>query len=190
MLLGIKVESVLAQIASGDKGGVARCIDEFGSLVWALARRLSPDRAEAEDAVQEIYMDIWKSAIRFDPQRGSEKMFIAMIARRRLIDRMRRNARRPLIAETEDIEMIGFAEPDNSGERGIEAERAAAAVAELKADQQLVIQLAVLQGLSHGEIAARTGMPLGTVKSQMRRGLIRVRELLGIEAGATAGVGH
>jgi RNA polymerase sigma factor (sigma-70 family) len=182
-------ESVLSRVSRGDAGGIAACIDEFGSLVWALARRMSPKRDEAEDAVQEIFMDLWKSAARFDPQRGSEKVFITMIARRRLIDRLRRDAQQPEFASTDDLDVIGFAEPGTRGEVCIEAERAAAAVAELKADQQRVIELAVMQGLSHGEISARTGMPLGTVKTQMRRGLIRVREMLGIDAAAVSGGG-
>lgn len=180
-------ESVLTRIAGGDPAGVAACIDEFGPLVWALARRLSPNRDDAEDAVQEIFMDIWKSAARFDQQLGSDKVFISMIARRRLIDRLRRNAQRPEFASTDELEVTGFADPGTRGEVSIEAERAAAAVAELKPDQRQVIELAVMHGLSQSEIAARTGMPLGTVKTQMRRGLIRVRELLGIEAGSVRG---
>jgi RNA polymerase sigma factor (sigma-70 family) len=182
-------ESVLSRVARGDAGGVAACIDEFGSLVWALARRMTPNRDEAEDAVQEIFMDIWKSAARFDRQRGSEQVFITMIARRRLIDRLRRHAQQPEFTSTDDLDVIGFAEPGTRGEVCIEAERAAAAVAELRADQQRVIELAVMHGLSHGEIAARTGMPLGTVKTQMRRGLIRVREMLGVDAAAVSGGG-
>lgn len=179
--------SVLDQIARGDPAGVAACIDEFGSLVWSLARRLSPDPGEAEDAVQEIFVDIWKSAARYDPQKGSAKMFIAMIARRRLIDRLRRRAQRPMFASIEELEVAEFAEPGTQGEICVEAERAAAAVAELSATQQLVIKLAVFHGLSHGDIAGKTGLPLGTVKTQLRRGMIRVREVLGVSPAATAG---
>jgi RNA polymerase sigma-70 factor (ECF subfamily) len=182
-------ESVLSRVSRGDADGIAACIDQFGSLIWALARRMSPNRDEAEDAVQEIFMDLWKSAARFDPQRGSDKVFITMIARRRLIDRLRRRAQQPEFASMEDLDVIGFAEPGTRGEVCVEAERAAEAVAELRPDQQRVIELAVMQGLSHGEIAARTGMPLGTVKTQMRRGLIRVREMLGIDAAAASGDG-
>ena len=182
-------ESVLIRIARGDPAGVAACIDEFGPLVWALARRLSPNRDDAEDAVQEIFMDVWKSAARFDPQQGSDKVFVSMIARRRLIDRLRRNAQRPEFASTDELDVIGFAAPGTRGEQSVEAERAAAAVAQLDPDQQQVIALAVVYGLSHSEIATRTGLPLGTVKTRMRRGLIRVRELLGIGAGELVGGG-
>ncbi len=179
--------SVLDQIARGDPAGVAACIDEFGWLVWSLARRLSPDPGEAEDAVQEIFVDIWRSAARYDPQKGTAKMFIAMIARRRLIDRLRRRAKRPMFASIEELEFADFAEPGTQGEICVEAERAAAAVGELTATQQLVIKLAVFHGLSHGEIAGKTGLPLGTVKTQVRRGMIRVREVLGVSPAITAG---
>ena len=182
-------ESVLLQIARGDPTGVAACVDEFGSLVWSLARRLSPNRDDAEDAVQEIFTDVWRSAARFDPKLGSERMFVMMIARRRLIDRLRHHALRPTFASTEELEAVGFAEPGTRGERSHEAERAAAAVATLNSDQRRIIELAVVYGLSHGEISTKTGLPLGTVKSQLRRGIIRVRELLGITPATESGVG-
>ena len=175
-------DSVLTRIARGEAAAVAECIDEFGGLVWSLARRLSPNRADAEDAVQEVFVDVWKSAARFDPRQGSEKVFIATIARRRLIDRLRRHAARPEFASETELETAGFAAPGSGGERASEAERAAAAIAQLGPDQQRVIELAVVHGLSHSEIAARTGLPLGTVKTQMRRGLMKIRDLLGSDA--------
>jgi RNA polymerase sigma-70 factor, ECF subfamily len=174
-------DSVLIRVARGDQAALAECIDQFGALVWAIARRLSPRRDDAEDAVQEIFLDVWKSAARFDPAQGSEKVFITTIARRRLIDRLRRHSQLPEFAPTEELDVIGWAEPGNRGEVSVEAERAAKAVAQLKPDQQRVIELAVVHGLSHSEIAARTGMPLGTVKTQMRRGLIQVRELMRLD---------
>jgi RNA polymerase sigma-70 factor (ECF subfamily) len=180
-------DSVLRRIARGEAGAVAACLDQFGPLVWALARRLTPARDDAEDAAQEVFMDIWKNAARFDPARGSEQAFVATIARRRLIDRLRRHAQRPEFASTDELEVVGFADPGTRGEVCIEAERAAEAMAELRPDQQRVIELAVLHGLTHSEIAARTGLPLGTVKTQIRRGLLRVRERLGIDSGASGG---
>jgi RNA polymerase sigma-70 factor (ECF subfamily) len=177
-------DSVLTRVAQGDQAAVAECIDQFGPLVWAIARRLSPNRDDAEDAVQEIFLDVWKSASRFDPAQGSEKVFISTIARRRLIDRLRRHSQLPEFAPTEELDVVGWADPGTRGEVAIEAERAALAVAKLKPDQQKVIELAVLHGLSHSEIAAKTGMPLGTVKTQMRRGLIQVRELMRLDGVA------
>ena len=86
---------ILARIAAGDSAAVEECMVEYGGLVWSLARRLSPSNADAEDAVQEIFVELWKNASRFDSAKASEKTFIAMIAKRRLIDRLRHKNRRP-----------------------------------------------------------------------------------------------
>jgi len=82
--------TVLRRIAGGDSAAVRECIDRYGALIWSLARRLSRSSPDAEDATQEIFLDLWRNAGRFDESKGSEKLFIAMLARRRLIDRLRK----------------------------------------------------------------------------------------------------
>jgi RNA polymerase sigma-70 factor (ECF subfamily) len=167
---------LLQRVASGDGQAARDCIREFGGLVWSLARRRSPSQADAEDAVQEIFLDIWRSAPRFDPKAASEATFVAMIARRRLIDRRRRRQRRP---ETEPLlEGLATEGPASGAETCMEAAAAAKAVARLRPEQRTVLLLATCQGMSHEEIAQTTGMPLGTVKAHARRGLLRVREAL------------
>jgi RNA polymerase sigma factor (sigma-70 family) len=91
-------ESILERVARGDQQAVRECIDEFGGLVWAIARRMTRSRADAEDAVQEIFVDVWRSAARYDSVQGSEKVFITTIARRRLIDRIRRGRMNAMMA--------------------------------------------------------------------------------------------
>jgi RNA polymerase sigma-70 factor, ECF subfamily len=180
-------ESLLKRVANGDSGAVKEVMDQFGGLVWSLARRSCYNPADAEDATQEIFLDIWKSASRYDESKGSETLFVAMIARRRLIDRIRRQGREP---QMEDIDAPGFELASSTGAEGethTEAALAARAVATLKPAQQRVLELGLLQGLSHSEIADVTGMPLGTVKTQMRRGLIRVRELMEVGELADSG---
>lgn len=180
-------DSLLKRVANGDSGAIKEVMDQFGGLVWSLARRSCYNPADAEDATQEIFLDIWKSASRYDESKGSETLFVAMIARRRLIDRIRRQGREP---QTEDIDEPGFelsAGNEADAETMTEASLAARAVATLKPAQQRVLELGLLQGLSHSEIADVTGMPLGTVKTQMRRGLIRVRELMQVGDFADAG---
>jgi RNA polymerase sigma-70 factor (ECF subfamily) len=181
-------DSVLARVAQGDQRAVRECIDQFGSLIWSIARRLTRTRADAEDAVQEIFTDVWRSAGRFDPAQGSEKVFVATIARRRLIDRMRRAAHQARTESTDDIDSLGFADSGNSAEVCAEAQAAARAVMQLRPEQRQVLELGILQGLSHSEIADVLQMPLGTVKTMMRRGLIQVRELMGIQTAASDGV--
>lgn len=159
------------------------CIARFGGLVWSLARRLSPSATDAEDAAQEIFLDLWRSAARFDPAAASEATFVAMIARRRLIDRRRRGHRRAptesLSAEDTESLLADASAADLGPEVSAEAAIAARAVAQLRPEQRNVVILSSYYGMSHEEIAASTGLPLGTVKAHSRRGLLRVREALG-----------
>jgi RNA polymerase sigma-70 factor (ECF subfamily) len=166
-------------------------MDEFGGLVWAIARRMTRTRADAEDAVQEIFVDIWRSAGRYDPRQGSEKVFVATIARRRLIDRIRRGKLDHLRDPEEALEDLRWAHSGDDGEIAVEAEHAARVVARLRPEQRKVLRMGLLEGMTHSEIARATGMPLGTVKTLMRRGLIQVREWLHVGqaprfGGATA----
>jgi RNA polymerase sigma-70 factor (ECF subfamily) len=172
-------EPVLPEVAGGDRAAVQRCMARYGALIWSIARRFSPTAADAEDATQEIFLDLWRSAARFDPLRGSERVFVTMIARRRLIDRMRsQKARREheIGGLDDEAAQVGI---DPRVDRCAEADIARAALEELPQEQRKVIQLSIVEGLSHGEIAARSGLPLGTVKTLIRRGLIRVRQALG-----------
>src|ERR1700744_2953911 len=170
--------SMLQRIASGDSAAVRDCMREYGPLVWSIARRLSRTPADAEDATQEIFLDIWRSAARFDASQGSDKVFIAMIARRRLIDSLRKTSAEPPMDPVEPLEAVAWADAGPASEISVEAEQAAQALAELRPEQRLVLELGLLHGLSQSEIATRLSMPLGTVKSFMRRGLIRVREFM------------
>lgn len=174
-------DSVLVRVARGDQRALRECIDEFGSLVWSIARRLTRTRADAEDAVQEIFTDIWRSASRFDAAQGSEKVFIATIARRRLIDRLRRVSNQGTTESTDDMDSLSWADPGMHAETSAEAQTAARAVMQLRPEQRQVLELSLLQGLSHSEISETLQMPLGTVKTMMRRGLIQVRQLMGVD---------
>jgi RNA polymerase sigma-70 factor (ECF subfamily) len=172
------VSPLLPRIAEGDRSAIRDCIARYGGLVWSLARRAAQN--DAEDAVQEIFLDLWKSAARFDPRMGSEVTFVATIARRRLVDRRRQRQRRP---ETESLGDAGESTAASSSsmapEMGAEAALAARALDQLRPEQRQVLILTACHGLSHEEVASSTGMPLGTVKAHARRGLIRVREALG-----------
>lgn len=178
-------QSVLQRIAQGDKSAVEECLNAYGGLVWSLARRMCPKAEDAEDAVQEIFIEIWKNAGRFDETQSSEATFIAMIARRRLIDRLRRANRRVSTDSLEDI----LGEPANRADAEmqtlVEAREAAKALRNLRSEQRLVLLLSIVQGMSHQEISDATGMPLGTVKTHARRGLLQVREFLNLDKSKT-----
>jgi RNA polymerase sigma-70 factor, ECF subfamily len=173
-------KAILNRIAEGDQGAVQECLTAYGGLVWSLARRMLRNSDDAEDAVQEIFVDVWKNAGRYDSSQSSETTFIAMIARRRLIDRIRFAQRRLAPDSLEDI----LTEPSQAGnkaiEMAVEARDAFKALSQLRPEQRQVLQLAIVHGLSHQEIADAMGMPLGTVKTHARRGLIQARELLGV----------
>ncbi len=171
-------EYLLPLVASGDREAVQDCIDRYGGLVWSLARRFSSTESDAEDATQDIFLDIWKSASRFDPSVASETTFVAMIARRRLIDRRRKASRRPQ-SEVLFEDSVTDGTPDWDGaELSDEAGIAVRELKKLSEDQQKVLRLSIFQGLTHERIAEATGMPLGTVKTHARRGLIKLRDLL------------
>jgi len=169
---------LLPRIAAGDPEAIARCLERYGPLVWSLAKRLSKDVAALDDVVQEIFIDVWKSAGRYDPSKASEATFLATIARRRVIDRRRRDARH---ADAEDIDEAAPGVADPGLERvDVEDEAALArrALSRLAPQRRQLILMSVVDGLSHQEIAAATGLPLGTVKSHIRRGLDEAAQAL------------
>lgn len=177
-------KGLLQRVAAGDEAAVRACMDEYGGLVWTLARRMCRDAADAEDAVQEVFVSLWRSASRFDPSIASETTFVAMIARRRLIDRLRKRRS----DEVGMPEELAAAAPETSDrEVSEEAGEAMKVLSTLGDDQQRVLRLAILHGLPHERIAASTGLPLGTVKTHIRRGLMKVRERLGEEKRRSGG---
>jgi len=135
---------------------------------------------DAEDVVQEIFVDIWKNAERFDPSQASETTFVAMIARRRIIDRIRYSARRISADSLEDVLNEPASRVDQTLQTSVEANEIAKALAGLRPEQRQVLQLSIVQGLSHQEISDATGIPLGTVKTHARRGILQARQILGL----------
>ena len=172
---------LLPRIAAGDQSAVPECISRYGGLIWSLAQRRLASRQDAEDAVQEVFVDLWRSADRFDPLVAEEITFVAMIARRRVIDTLRR---RTLVRQTSAADassIANLADPAGDAsvgrrlELGEEARLADEHLDQLKPEEQRVLRLSIYDDLSHGAIAEQTGLPLGTVKSHIRRGLDSLR---------------
>ncbi len=172
-------QGILQRIAAGNPAAVQECVDAYGDLIWSLARKMLRAHADAEDVVQEIYIDIWSHADRYDPAKGSETTFVATIARRRLIDRIRKITRAPVTGD--DIDELGARLEDPKAVDPMDevdvaiAERA---IGELQPRQQEVLRMSIYEGYSHGDISDRLDIPLGTVKTLLRRGLIKIREEL------------
>lgn len=176
---------LLERVAVGDPLAVRAVIERYGDLVWSLARRFTDTEADAEEAVQDIFMTLWRKSDRFDPSAGAEVTFVSVLARRLLIDRWRRESKRPKPAEIE-----GKPVPDLASAR-LETDELAAhareAFAELDEATQHLLRLSVEAGCSHAIIADICEMPLGTVKSRIRAGLTKIRDALrtkrkGVEA--------
>lgn len=172
-------DSLLQKVAAGQSRAVNQVIDAYGPLVWSIARKYFGRSAEAEDAVQDAFIAVWKAADRYDPEVAAESTYIAMIARRRMIDQLRKQGRRPSMRTLE-----GSPEPEvESGDRLADEEQVMTvlkAINELDPPQPDVIKHSLMDGLTHPEIAEKTGLPLGTVKTHIRRGLIKVRKALDI----------
>ena len=175
-------DTLLQRIAGGDRSAVAACIDTYSGLVWSLARRFLQNEADAEEAVQEIFLELWETAARFDPAVAGEVTFVSMIARRRLIDRRRKLDSEPVSEVLDEIEHSLCDDTQGLLEANAELARVVDAIRTLKPEQQEVINMASWLGMSHGAIAKQTGIPLGTVKSYVARGLLKVREALGEQA--------
>ncbi len=171
--------TLLPRIAKGDTGAIDECVERYGGLVWSLARRLSPTVADAEDAVQEIFVDLWKNADRFREEVAGESTFVAMLARRRLIDRLRKS-RRELESQPIDELALEYAGPPQKlpAELAEEGSRATACLEGLRSDERRVLELSIYHGLPQTQIAEQTGLPLGTVKTHARRGLSQLRDCM------------
>lgn len=180
-------EPLLPKVAAGVPGAVEEFLDRYSGAVWNLARRLCRNRTDAEDATQDVFVEIWRHAGRFDASAGGEWTFVLTVARRRLIDRLRRTGRRRDIAVGEvgrtteapvTMEFDPAASPPDAAEVREDASIAVAALDQLTRDQQVVIRLSLFEGMSYPEISERLDIPLGTIKTHARRGLIKLRQLL------------
>lgn len=190
------MSNLLCKIAQGDADAVEACLDRYGDLVWRLARRYL-DRADGEvdDAVQEVFVELWLAAGRFDPDKGSEAAFVATLAHRRLIDYQRRvSARRRMqVRVAQDAPATlgnhgstghGAGHHDGSVHQHLAA--ASRAFEQLPSEERRALHMAVFLGMTQQQISAATEAPIGTVKSRLRRGMLRLSEFMGKHPAASA----
>ena len=174
---------LLGRIARGDQAAFADLYDRLSGVLFSLAIRILGDPKDAEDTLQDAFLQIWDKAASFDPGFGSPLGWAAALTRNRAIDRLRATRRRrqridELAAGTESA--LEFQAP-TAVEGAVAGERAArvrSALGTLPADQRQAIELAFFGGLTQNEIAARLNQPLGTVKARIRRGMLKLREAL------------
>ena len=181
------------QIDAGDEAAFMAVYDAHASLLFGIVTRLLSDREAAADVVQETYLTLWQRAAQFRPEAGSLRTWLMRIARNRALDRLRAEARRPrLVAFAEPAAADGGRTahadqtavavddaPESSNERRWVQAVVRTALADMPADERLVLVLAYDEGLSQSQIATRLALPVGTVKSRTRRAMARLREALG-----------
>ena len=183
---GDPLEALLPRIARGDGGAMAELYDATCGRLFGICTRILRDRHLAEDVVAELYEQVWRRAERFDAARGSALTWLATMARRRCVDKLRstgvRRAREATDSERRDLwELPDGAEsaaPFELVARRDQASRVNAALRRLPDHQRRAIQLAFCDGLTHTEVARALDLPLGTIKSQIRRGLLVLEQLL------------
>ena len=170
-------DSILARIAAGEDGSFELLIEKYGNLVWSIGKKFLYRQSDVEDAVQEVFIAIWKSADKFDANKAKEITFVSMIARRRFIDHLRK------ISKHKNLESI---DENNSGHQlykesilneSTDLQLIKNAIKNLDIDDQELLKLSIYQGYSHSEISKLLNLPLGTVKTRIRRNLIKLKEI-------------
>jgi RNA polymerase sigma-70 factor (ECF subfamily) len=166
---------LLSRVTRGDERAMAVLFDRYSKVVYSVSLRVLRDTAAAEDVMQEIFMQIWRNPDGFVAARGSLGGWLAVVARNRSIDTLRR--KRP----SEQVEELNLASSFNlaeESERNLMMERARTAVVKLPTEQRKTLEMAFFDGLTHSEIAEMTGDPLGTVKTRIRSALLTLRKAM------------
>jgi len=168
-------QELLGRIRLGDQDAMAVIFKRYGGAVFSVALRILRDPSQAEDITQEILFQLWRSSEAFVHGRGSLGAWLVVVARNRSIDALRR--RKPSDS-VEDVVLASSQNLADEAERDVMIEKVRSYMETLPPEQQKSIQLAFFEGLSHTEIAARTGDPLGTVKTRIRLALLSLRKAL------------
>lgn len=164
---------LLASIRRGDAGAMTVLYDRYSKIVYSVSLRVLRDPASAEDVLQEIYMQIWRNPESFVAARGSLGGWLAVVARNRSIDALRR--RRPT-EQVENVVLPSSTDLAAEAERNMMMQRARVVVGTLPLEQRKTLEMAFFDGLTHSEIAEMTGEPLGTVKTRIRSALLTLRK--------------
>jgi RNA polymerase sigma-70 factor, ECF subfamily len=168
--------ATVTAMKSGDQSAIAELYDRYSSIVYAVALRVLGDTMAAEDVLQEVFLQLWRNPGAFDAARGNLAAWLAVIARNRAIDALRR--RKP---ETDIEDVIVSVAPDlaANADRTRAAEKVRGVLQDMAPAQRAALEMAYFEGLTHSEIASKTGEPLGTIKTRIRAGLMALRKAFG-----------
>jgi RNA polymerase sigma-70 factor (ECF subfamily) len=179
---GGELAGLLAKVARGDEAAFAGVYDHFATAVYGLVRRVVRDPAQSEEVTQEVLLEVWRTASRFDPSEGSAHSWLMTLAHRRAVDRVRsaqasakREARAAVVATDYDVVV-------EEVETRLDAQRVRRCLDSLTELQRESVTLAYYGGYTYREVAALLGVAVGTVKTRMRDGLIRLRDCLGADS--------
>jgi len=176
----VDTTALMLRVQQGDQRAFADLYDEISPIVFGVVKRVLRDPSMSEEVTQEVFVEIWKTCTRFDPERASVPTWAATMARRRAVDRVRREqSQRNRIDELAQQPLAHDERPDDTVVASLDAERIERAMASLPDDQREVIRLAFIDGHAHGAIAEILDIPLGTVKGRVRGGLKRMRSTIG-----------
>lgn len=170
-------EQLLVRVGAGDSSAFGELYDRYADRVLALLVRLLRDRRDADDVLQETFWQVWRTAASYDAGRANPVAWMLLIARSRAIDALRRQARRPM--QELNQEPSTQRDPANHLQMLELSDRVRNAMARLGEDQRQAIQLSYYSGMSHQEIADELSIPLGTAKTRIRQGMLKLRDLLG-----------
>ena len=165
--------AMVTALKAGDQSAVAQLYDRYSSVVYAVALRVLGDTGAAVDVLQEVFLQLWRNPAAFDAARGTLGSWLAVIARHRAIDFLRK--RKP---ETDLEDVIVSVSPDlaREADRSRTAEKVRGVIGAMPPPQRSALEMAYFEGLSHSEIAGKTGEPLGTIKTRIRSGLMTLRK--------------
>ena len=174
---GVNEAEIIARVCSGDEGAMSLLYDLYSRVVYAVAFRVLSDTSAAEDVLQDVFMQMWRNPQAFKASRGRLAAWLAVIARNRAIDQLRK--KRP---EAEAAETVIAVDPDleNTAVRNQSIEKVRTVLAGMPAEQRAALEMAFFEGLTHVEIAGKTGQPLGTIKTRIRSGLSAVRKAFAV----------
>jgi len=171
----ISDKELVSRVRVGDQNAMGALYDRYSALVYAVALRVLADSAAAEDVLQEVFMQLWRNPTRFDASRGSLGAWLAVIARNRAIDALRK---RRYESDIEDV--VVSVEPDlaSQADRSRAAKNVRDVLNGMPPAQRQALEMAFFEGLTHTEIATKIGEPLGTIKTRIRAGLLALRKVL------------
>ncbi len=168
--------ALLARVRAGDQAAMGQLYDRYSNVVYSVALRVLADTAAAEDVLQDIFMQLWRNPTTFDSSRGNIAAWLSVVARHRAIDVLRK--RRPE-TDIEDVILASDASLDSEVDRRTFAGKVRSVLAGLPGEQRGAVEMAFFDGLTHTEIAEKTGEPLGTIKTRIRTAIISLRKAMG-----------